>query len=538
MGNADRGRAPRWAIGLGLAAVHWLVVALVFEPAPHTGGDNAGYIALARSLLEHGRYLELWDPARPVHVQYPPGFPAFLAAAMAVGVRPWLGLKVLAVAVSGLAVAASYLWSRARAGPAVGLGVGLALAVAPGIARESQWVLSDVPFWALTAGALLAAERQRRGPAALLAFLALAFRTAGLPLVVAMIVAAALRRRWREAAGISAALVVAVGAWTLRAAGAAVPYVSELRLVDPYDPSRGALGVLDLLARGVASADRYAFEHFMTAMTGAEGLAAEAVAAVVLAAALVGWVRRLVRGDPRVEGAGTGRPGVPATAEIFVILYLGMLAVWPLEWSGVRFLLPVLPLVLTYAAEGAAVAGPRVVGTGLRGAGLAALLALAVAPLRDDHERAIRCRVLAAESGPTACLPAGLKAYVELAGRAGATLPEGAVSLVRKPRIWFHYARRPARLYPFSRDPARLLAAADSAGAGYLVLDRIDRITGRYAAAAVIGVPERFCEVDRASAGPRDAVLVRILDRPWPGPGSASMGDDGLPAFPACDAGV
>ena len=96
---SDAGTAGRaWITPAVLAFVHLLLALAAFDPTPHSGGDNAAYIALARSLLEHGRYLELWDPASPPHLLYPPGFPALLALAMLVGVKPWVGLKLLIVA--------------------------------------------------------------------------------------------------------------------------------------------------------------------------------------------------------------------------------------------------------------------------------------------------------------------------------------------------------------------------------------------------------------------------------------------------------
>ena len=43
------------AVVLGVAAA---LIGGAFVPAPHSGGDNAGYVTLAYSLLEHGSYAE------------------------------------------------------------------------------------------------------------------------------------------------------------------------------------------------------------------------------------------------------------------------------------------------------------------------------------------------------------------------------------------------------------------------------------------------------------------------------------------------
>ena len=49
-------RPGRRTAGLAALAValQLSAAAAAYNPAPHTGGDNAGYIALAYSLVEHG----------------------------------------------------------------------------------------------------------------------------------------------------------------------------------------------------------------------------------------------------------------------------------------------------------------------------------------------------------------------------------------------------------------------------------------------------------------------------------------------------
>ena len=44
----------------GVLLLQSIVVAAVFTPQPHSGGDNAGYLSLAHSLLDRGTYQESW----------------------------------------------------------------------------------------------------------------------------------------------------------------------------------------------------------------------------------------------------------------------------------------------------------------------------------------------------------------------------------------------------------------------------------------------------------------------------------------------
>src|SRR5688500_8462447 len=194
---------PLLVVGV-LVAVHVLLAFLTLEPRPHTGGDNAAYITLARSLIERGTYTELWDPAEPPHTKYPPVFPGMLALALLVGLKPWVQLKFVVIACSAAAVAFTFLWIRARRRPLLALGVATIIALAPGVLREGRWVLSDVPFWAFTMLALWAFERlqpddwRRFAIAALATLLAFFTRSAGLPLALAAFTWLAWRHHWRQ----------------------------------------------------------------------------------------------------------------------------------------------------------------------------------------------------------------------------------------------------------------------------------------------------------------------------------------------------
>lgn len=152
-------------MAVGLAALHLLLAGLAFDPTPHTGGDNAAYLALARSLVERGTYQELWDPAMRPHVQYPPAWPLILGAGRLLGVTSWVGMKVMVLLFSVLAVALSYLWARRVSTPGVALAVGLLLAGGPGVLAMAHRELSDVPFWAFTMLALWAFARARTADA-------------------------------------------------------------------------------------------------------------------------------------------------------------------------------------------------------------------------------------------------------------------------------------------------------------------------------------------------------------------------------------
>lgn len=536
-----------------LALIHLLLAALVFDPTLHSGGDNAAYLSLARSLIENGRYLTSWDPTGAPHLQYPPGFPVLLSIPMALGVEPWPGFKILVMLTSGLAVALSYLWARTRTGPTTALGIGLVVAAAPGVLGQSHWILSDVPFWTATMAALLAAGRGRPGWGVTLAFVALTFRTAGLPLVLAFAAWFGLRRRWRSALAVGLGLVALVGMWMLRARGVDAPYVSAFWLLEPYDAAAGTVGALGLAARIADNAGRYAFGLLGEVLVGHGGTVADIGMGVVLTAAAIGYARiRYARtratgsraqrtavdsSHPQTAIAGQGARDV---ADVWLPIYIAVLLLWPATWASERFLLPIVPVLLILAADGTRLLADR---PG-RFAGLLGMVLLLVAGVPDTVDAArsaATCRRLAApasDDAATRCLRSDARAFLALAAWSRDRLPDGAAVVSRKPTLFHWFSGYPGRTYPFSREPGVLIQAMDSAGARYVVMDEMGATARAYLLPALRRDRQRFCLAQVINAGDSEATLLGLLpaspEQRSPGP---VQGDTIGLDFPLCPAG-
>ena len=528
-------RRPPRSYTLPLAGLilllHLLLALLVFDPTPFTGGDNAAYIALAQSLLEGRGYLELYDPATPPHTQYPPVFPAVIAAALAVGIRPWVGLKLVVIGFSVAAVCFAFLWARRRGWPGAAAWVTLLVAVSPGVLDLSHWVLSDVPFAAFTLAALWGFERLRPDAWGRFAFAtaaaALAYftRSAGLPLIVAVVAWLALRRHWRQLAAFVLLIGPLAALWWLRArALGGVSYVEQFMMVNPYAPDLGRIGPVDFIQRIIDNDREYLTKHLPALLFGDKGGWLLVPSAVIVLVAAAGWGSRLRR---------------PTVAELFLPLYVGLLLAWPAVWSGERFLLPVLPLVLAYAGIGVTRLSRRFVPRLTRFAGPVAamiLLAAAVPALRRQVEAGGECTLRYMEGDRYPCLVRDWRDFFEIAEWSRRALPDGAVVLARKPRLFYLISGHRSRVYPLSENPDDFFAAARTAGARYVVLDYVDRISGFYLAPVLLARPESFCAM-RILASDR-AVLFGITEPgaggriEWTGGGEAGGKPD--IAFPLC----
>ena len=477
-------------IAVALVAIHVLLALLTFAPQPHTGGDNAAYITLARSLIEHGTYSELWDPLAPPHTKYPPAFPSILAVAMVAGLEPWVQLKLVVMTLSATAVAFSFLWLRARRRAALALGVGLILAIAPGVMQEGRWILSDVPFWAFTMMALWAFERlgprdwKRFAIAAAATLIAYFTRSAGLPLVLAALAWLTWRRSWKQLGALAIVIGVPAVLWLLRTrAYGPSGYVSEFWLVDPYVPSLGRAGIGDMLGRIVDNSASYATVHLPILLTGAVAGLAVLAAILIFLLAVGGWIMRIRH-----------RPNV---ADLFVPLYLGLILVWPAVWSGERFLLPLLPLLLYYAGsafvELAKRALPRY-GFVTGGAAALLLVLMAIPGITQAARVGRACTALYRAGEQFPCLGSPVwDEFFDVAELAPEMLPPGSSIISRKPRLFHALSGVPGRIYPFSQQPEAFFATVDSIDARYVVFDRLGGTAEVYLEPVVVAVPEAFC---------------------------------------------
>ena len=523
---AERVRA--WQVAAALALLHLVLALLTLDPTPHNGGDNAAYLALARSLLERGTYQELWEPAMGHHTQYPPGWPLLLAGAMTAGVKPWVGFKVLGILFSAAAVALSYLWARRVSTAGVALAVAAVLAVSPGVVDLARWELSDVPFWGFTMLALWgfarAADlrpvveteteaevkveveadprRERRWLVALAlasagVLMAYATRSAGVPLVAAAAIWLAWRRSWRGLA-LFAAIVgpYAVAWWARGQRIGGASYAGHLWYVDPYQPALGTVGFTGMLQRIARNVVEYTGDHLPYLLIGGRLTTTAWIAGVAVAVlALAGWALRVRR------AAGV--------AELWLPLYMGLVLIWPAEWSGERFLLPALPMLLVCAFEVVRMGGRRIGQPVLLGAGLIGVLFVAGVP-RTVREIgfARQCREAYGPQDRHPCLPEPWLDYMDLSAAIRGQLPEGAAVLSRKPTLFWAQSGYRSRAYPFTSDPDSLVAAARDARAEYVMLDYLDNVSMMYLSPVLMQRPQAFCVM--RGIGPGRATLMAI----------------------------
>ncbi|HZJ01084.1 MAG TPA: hypothetical protein VFD22_10525 [Gemmatimonadaceae bacterium] len=522
--------SSEWTGPLALAFIHLLLALLSYQQAPFTGGDDATYISLARSLIERHDYRDIWNPELPLHTQYPPIFPIVVAGGLLAGLSTQEGLKILMIFISTGAVFASCLWLRRVTTPGIAFCAGFFIVISPEIIWLGQEVLSDPLFWLFAMLALIWWRRADRpgsdanAPMSIgLVVTAAAFtlagyftRSAGAPLLLAVLIWLLIRKQYRAIGIVTLMSAPLIFLWWLRGHGhGAGGYLAPFIAVDPYNPALGTVTPTILVKRVAENLSVYAQRHLARLVFGS--LRTGVIFGVAFAAAVLwGWIKRVRQ-----------RPGL---AEVWLPIYLALVLLWPVAWAGARFLFPVVPLLalyvgLTIADLAKAASHPRVFSGALLFAGI-----VTVSPaLRRQIRTGSQCRERFYSGERFPCTGKEFADFFETAERARGKLPPHSVVLSRKPTIFYAHSGYQSVLYPLSPVPDSLFNLAKRVGAQYVVVDQISDLAPKYLHPILLARRDDFCVIRELST--EDAAFARIdIGGPPRAPGAAAN------SFRTCEA--
>jgi hypothetical protein len=460
-----------------------------FDPKLDLNGDNAAYLALGKSLASGQGFHSIDEPGSPPGNHFPPGYPLFLSVLLQfsdnlIFLKAANGALFLAAAVLLL-----LLLRRLGTPPLFALGVSMALLANSHLVRFATILMSEIPFVVIAMGALLLllqlpTEGEDRPwkswrwwlLAALLVY-GYYVRTAGVALLFGVLVHFAWNRRWQSTALTLVAFVAGVVPWILR--GKALggnSYIHQLFSVNPYRPELGQAGFGDLVHRFVENFTRYLHAEIPSALFPFLKVSYEGPVAAgewiigVLLVGLIGW---------GLWKLPSGRTAVGA----YLVGSFGILLLWPEVWSGVRFMLGILPLLLALSLWGAHVLVRDV--SGWQPPALWPVL-IAVALVFSSSLAEVRAQAKAE-------YPPAWQAYVRLAEWVRDNTPANTVVVARKPQLFWVWSQRQTASYRLTTDAEALIAHMDSIHADLVVLEQLGYAsTGRNLYPAMMKHQERF----------------------------------------------
>jgi 4-amino-4-deoxy-L-arabinose transferase-like glycosyltransferase len=511
------GREERRVLLIGLLmALNLFFCLVLFDPKLHTGGDSSEYVSLASSVLRTGDgYADSAAPGDPVpHTKYPPGYPLMLAPLLALFGPNFVILKLLSVALTVSSVLVFSLWVTERVGPARWLAVSLAFAVNPAVVDYSRWILSEAPFLFVTLLALLFLQREAGEKAigkyfwlSILAIVAAYYvRSVGIVLIAAGTFYYLLTRQWRKSVYYNAVAAALSLPWFVRnqlLEGSATPYIEQFLLRSVYEPEAGYHDLWGMIGRFFTNLWIYSAREMPRVLVGSDSLwsahvAVRGLGVVVCVLALAGLVH-------------TARKRV-GVAEIYFALSCLAILLFEEVVSDVRYLVPLVPLVLVYAADGVTLVTEKgdALGDPSRVTS-AAMIVFAAIGVFSQLARAPRNIEMIRQYGRGDALAGyhpNWRSFFLAADWVSANTPADAVVTVRKPRLFHLRTGRKVVLYPYSTDPDSVLDVV--LDTDYVVVDQISATTARYLMPGIQAAPERFAVVFESPGTP--TWVLRVLE--------------------------
>ena len=504
-----RARFTDRQILLAILALHLVLSLVLFDPKLSTGGDNAQYLILAKSIL-HGSYSNMQEPGSPPNSQYPPFFPMLLAPVVAVSGGSLMPVKLLIVACGIVGLLMFYLVLRRLGSGRDWVPPLLLLTVSPLFLSYAHDTYTEVPFVMVSLPALyflLRAAKERRswlfaGLAGLFAALAFLTRTQGLALPLGLGTFLALKRRWRELGVFALVFFATWLPWLIR--DLQVPhdagYLAQLLRRNWYDAASGNAGAGEFLRRILDNMGIYLFRVLPAVVL---PLVSSAKAILPLFGVAVSGVT-LWGFITEAKKRGMGM------VEWCVLFAAGVLSVWPTVWSGDRFLLPILPLLLWYLMAGLRDLARRLKLLKLPAYAAALLAVICLAANIGQAGTNLKNLSDYAKGDRFAGYDDAWRTYFQASEWLRDHTDPNAVVVSRKPVFTYLVSGRQSFVYPYVADEKQVLDDIDRRGATHVFLETFFGSSTQYLYPVIRDHPERFQQIGSVGSGQVKVIIFEV----------------------------
>lgn len=473
-----------WLLMLFLVA-YTLLSLLLFNPRLFTGGDNASYIILAESIVSGKGYRDIHLPDEPQHTKFPFGFPLLLSLPMFLFGSNFIVLKFLVLLTGVCSIFFLHKIGEMLLGDRVMLLMPLYLSL-PLLLAYSSRILSEVPFVCVSLGALyffIKARQQKRYfyyLAFVFAIYSVFVRTIGITLVAALMVGLLINREYTYFFIFVGMSVLAFLPWQIR--NARIPqewsYIDQFIAKDPYQPLLGRAGIADYALRIWRNIGFYFTKAIPKTMlhviTSEIALVFAGLVLIVLVS--VGFIRRLRK---------------VSVIELYFVINVSILLLWPDVWSSDRFLLPVISILSLYFIAGICWLATKIHLPVLPYA-LVAAIAIPnayVIGINAKHMVTIRERFIAGDR--YAGYRDDWRNYFHVIDAVKTHVPKDKVVMARKPEFVYVVAGNKSFRYPFTEDRERVKQAIRQSD--YIIIDRFYQLgvsTEYYLMPALLETPD------------------------------------------------
>ncbi len=465
-----------WIFGL-LALVAGV---FAFDSRLGLSGDNAEFIILGRSVAEgHGlTYIHSLD-MRPA-TKYPFGFPMLLAIVHTIAPNSVLGMKVFVLLCFVAAIPLVYRYVLRDNSLLITVLVTIASLTCHFVVDYSHQIMSEIPYLLVSMIALFALEaavrsRTHRDIAfAVVAVMAVYYvRSVGMSLIAGGTAYFLLHRHYREGGLFFTGCVLLALPYQIRTSmlGGESYAKTWLFRVDPYRADAGEIGWLGLADRVIENAKVYALRELPIALIPAWisnqipiilGLAASALIVYFIITQILN--RKL--------------------AGVYLMFYLGACFLWPIVWTDVRLLAPVLPIVFLGIISSCHTILARFSNKTLAGAVATAIALAIIVP---------NTQAVAALAGQEHRYPPSWSTYFEAARWIDENTEPNVIVACRKAYLMAVISNRKTTSYALTEDVNAVLTSLEDGKADIIVVDQLGfNSTSRYLVPAIVRHKDRF----------------------------------------------
>ena len=517
---------PGWSVEKTLVSAYPVLIGVLliivyrfaFDRKLSLNGDNGAYYLIGKSILHGFGYSVFSDVNHAPETHFPPGYPLIITGMMTLFPDSIVAIKVLNGVFLGAALILSLsIFRRIGASSHIAFlsciflmlttGVTLVdtqdLSINASLLTSSTIMMSETPFLFFASLALYAFLRlderlRRREPAPFtvsvllkplrsplfylcLFSLSYAFhiRTAGIALFGFVVVYWLYHRRWDYLFVTGAGYTLLALPWLIRGQSlGGSSYIKELFYINPYRPELGQAHLSDLVLRFYVNLLRYITKEIPV------GTLPVKITYEVTTAG--DWLLSLTVLTVAVVGAW--RLNRAFLGSYFLCLF-AVLLVWPDVWTGARFLLPGVPLLILCLTQGVHTVVTHVAKQ-IRLPFKPHPLILTVCVLLYIPN--LRLVTLAARSP----YPPEWQTYLEIAKWAETNTPADAVIACRSPYLFALMANRHTTFFANNLDDKEMLRSLEDAKVTHVVLDQLGfSATTRYLYPAIQKNPERFTPI-------------------------------------------
>lgn len=518
----------------------------IFDKKVHLGGDNAGYYIYGKALAKGAGYTAIHTKESPPGNHFPPGYSALIAGVMKVfdgkinTIKTANGFFMLAAL-----IVLFFLFRTLTKNIHLSFISCLFAAYNFHLLEYSTIMMSEISFVLFSAISLLLfvlTDFEKvfyKNWKFLLFILALTFafyiRTLGISLVISFSLILLLQKRWAYAGTMVVCFFLLALPWQVRSAKlGGSPYVKQLMQKNPYRPELGPMEIGDWPDRVIMNVKRYLaleisnsvlpFEtiDYKQAVRQLKKEAGTLQAQTDPATGKKKEVQKeLTLEEKLASAAKRGMPGAKVEIhttdyiisfillilmaiglarmkdyKILIGLYLAgtfaILLLWPEAWFGIRFMLPVVPILIMLALHGV-VQIPQYASALLKKKEPWILAVILPFIVFFTFYGKLDKRVDELETRAKGVYISKFKNYFDIASWANKNLPKDAIVACRKGQLFYLYGNRWISGFRNTLDKEELIKILDERGVTHVVLDQLGYAsTSRYLYPAIKRYPEKF----------------------------------------------